>query len=86
MKQRKPTKNTWKLPLIEFFKSNFDGALFENDGAAGIGVVIWNSHGAILASLAENFPMSSSVSVLEMLAGRRAGLFAKEIRINYSIF
>ena len=76
----------WKPPTAETFKTYFDGAISENEGEAGIGVVFWNSHGEVMVSLSEKIPILFSVTVQEMLAARRAVLFAKEIGINHSIF
>ena len=76
----------WKPPTAETFKTYFEGAISENEGESGIGVVIRNSHGEVMASLSEKILILSSVTVWEMLAARRAVLFAKEIGINHSIF
>ena len=84
--QLRPAIPVWKPPVAETFKTNFDGAIFENEGEAGIAVVIQNSYGEVMAFLSERIPMPSSVTVLEMLAARRAVLFAKEIGITHSIF
>ena len=51
----------WKHPTVETFKTYFDGAIFENEGEAGIGVVIRNSHGKVMASLSVKIPILSSV-------------------------
>jgi len=55
----------WKPPTAETFKTYFDGAISENEEEASIGVVIWNSHGEVMASLSEKIPILSSV-----IAGR----------------
>lgn len=49
-------------------KTNFDGAMFEDLNAASIGVVVCDSHGEVLAALAEIIPLHSSIRVLETLA------------------
>ena len=85
VKQLRPAIPVWKPPTAETSKTNVDGAIFENEGEAGIAVVIQNSYGEVMASLSERIPIPSSVTVLEMLAARRAVLFAKEIGINHSI-
>lgn len=53
-------------------KTNFDGAIFEDLDAAGIGVVVRNSRGEIMGFLSDIIPMPSSIVVLESLATRRA--------------
>ena len=85
VKQLRPAIPVWKPPTAETSKTNFDGAIFENE-VVGIAVVIQNSYGEVMASLSERIPLPFSVTVLEMLAARRAVLFAKEIGINHSIF
>ena len=86
VKQLRPAIPVWKPSTAETSKTNFDGAIFENEGEAGIAVVIQNSYGEVMASLSERIPLPFSVTVLEMLAARRAVLFAKEIGINHSNF
>ena len=49
-------------------KTNFDGAVFEDLNAAGIGVVVRDSHGEVLAAVAEIIPLPSSIHVFETLA------------------
>ncbi len=33
----------WKVPPTEFYKINFDGAMFKGEDRAGIGVIIRDS-------------------------------------------
>ena len=49
-------------------KINFDGAVFKNEDRAGIGVVVRDSQGMVMASLSENIPLPHSVVNLENLA------------------
>ena len=55
------------------------GATFAEDGTAGIGVVIRNETGLIMASLSQRIPMSTSVTEVEALAARRAMELALEL-------
>ena len=41
----------WQALVQHAYKINFDGALFAEDRLAGLGVVIRNCHGLIMASL-----------------------------------
>ncbi|XP_030923094.1 uncharacterized protein LOC115949977 [Quercus lobata] len=77
---RKHTR--WKPPDVGSFKVNYDGAFFEDQGRAGIGVVIRNSEGVVLASLSQQIPLPNTVAQVEALAARRAAEFALEIGIN----
>ena len=86
MKSLRPARKPWKPPPDKIFKTNFDGALFESEGSAGVGVIIRDSRGEVLASTSEKIALPSSMTALEMLVARRAVLFAKEIGIHNSIF
>ena len=55
-------------------------------GEAGIGDVIRNSWGNVLASLSKRIPDSFSVATLEQLAPKRAAMFVQEVGIGNSIF
>ena len=66
----------WQPPPVDKVKANFDGAVFEVDQEGGIGVVLRNSAGRVLAALSERVMILVSVEILEMLATRRAALFA----------
>ena len=48
-----------------------DGALFATDNIVGLGVVIRNEHGQVMASLFERIPLPSTVLEVEVLAARR---------------
>ena len=76
----------WKPPTAETFKTYFDGAISENEGEAGIGVVIQNSHGEVMASLFEKIPILSSVTVQEMLSARRAVYLPKKLGLITRLF
>ena len=45
---------SWQPPGPFQFKVNVDGALFEADNTEGLGVVIRNEHGQVMASLSEH--------------------------------
>ena len=60
-------------------KANFEGAIFEGLKAAGIGVVVLNEHGEVVAALAEQIPIPDSVFTLKTLATRRAVHFVWEL-------
>ena len=56
-------------------KVNFDGAVFGDSHEAGVGVVIRNEQGEVMASFSEKIATPSSVEVLKMLAAKRATIF-----------
>ena len=52
----------------------------------GIGVVIWDEHGEVIAALAEKISIPKSVLTLETLEARRAVQFVQELGLRNSIF
>nr|POF04686.1 hypothetical protein CFP56_38526 [Quercus suber] len=69
----------WTAPEANGLKINFDGAIFVDKDCAGIGVVIRNDAGLIMASLTQQIPLPTSVIEVEALAARRALEFALEL-------
>lgn len=63
-----PKKNIWKPLDLGIVKTNFDGAVFEDLGAAGIGVVVRNSSSTVMAALSKIIPSPSSILALETIA------------------
>lgn len=57
--------------------------MLEETGEAGIGVVIRNSAGEVMASLSEKIPLQ--VEAVEALAAYRAARFVQEVGITESI-
>ncbi|XP_050260115.1 uncharacterized protein LOC126705266 [Quercus robur] len=76
----------WKPPTTGELKANFDGAVFVNTGEAGIGVVIRNEFGEVMAALSEKIAFPSSVETLELLAARRAAVFVVELGLQQISF
>lgn len=68
--QRTPT--SWTTPETHRYKINFDGASFAEDATVGIGVVIRNEAGLIMASLTQRIPLPTSVIEVEALTAQRA--------------
>jgi len=50
------------------FKTNYNGALFGDLNEAGLGVVIRNDKGEVMAALAEKIPLPFSEVLQEALA------------------
>ncbi len=71
---------------MNWFKVNFDGALFKETNEGGIGVVICDNAGQVIATLSQRIQTPQSMEMIEALASRRAILFAKEIGINIAEF
>ena len=68
------------------YRTNFDGVVFEESGEVGIGVIIRNSRGEVMASLAKKFLKSSSVETVELLATKQAIILVQELGFENSIF
>ena len=55
----------WSPPPHLKVKVNFDGAVFNESNSAGIGVVIWDDLGQVMASMSESVHLPSSVDEIE---------------------
>ena len=80
LQHRKHTR--WKPPDREFYKVNYDGAVFEQQGRAGQSVIIRNSDGEVMASMSQQVQLPTTVSQVEALVARKATEFALEIGFN----
>ena len=68
----------WKPPDGRLVKINFDGAIFKTENRSGIGVVIRDHTGVILASLAQSFSPALTPMEIEAVAAARALEFGLE--------
>ena len=71
----------WKLPGAVLFKISFNGAVFEDMGLAGMGIIIRDESRMIIAAFSQKIPLLSSMDMVEALVARRALIFAQEISI-----
>ena len=69
----------WQPPPETNIKANFDGTVFRENNRAGLGVVIWNHQGQVLASLSENISLQPSTDDVEAFAAVRAISFPVEL-------
>jgi ribonuclease HI len=72
----------WKLPVTNYYKINFDGAIFKESKSRGIGVVIQDNTGMVIATLNQKVHGTHMVEMIKALAARRAIIFAKEVGID----
>ena len=64
-----PKENAkWQPPVEGLYKTNYDGAVFTESGEAGIGIIVRDARGEVIAALAEKILYPGSVDVLEALA------------------
>ena len=71
--------NRWRAPQAGFVKVNFDGAVFGELNMSGVGVVIRDNNGAVLASCSEKMFQAYKAEETEALAARKALMFAHEL-------
>lgn len=72
----------WKRPPPFFFKINYDGALCSSSNCSGIGIVIRDYEGLVIASLAQNLNQSYKLVEIEAMVAARAIEFAIEIGVD----
>ncbi|KAK9988416.1 hypothetical protein SO802_028655 [Lithocarpus litseifolius] len=81
-KAARPKENLKWVPRVPppqgWFKINVDGAIFKETNEAGIGVVVRDSQGWVLAALSEKVKGVQDAGVIKALAIRRAIRFAIE--------
>ena len=78
--QRQPPK--WEPPPSPLLKINFDGTVFKDKGEAGLGVVVRDLHGMVIASLAKNIQLASSSDEAKALAAVRAVTLALDLNLS----
>nr|POE81223.1 putative ribonuclease h protein [Quercus suber] len=76
----------WCPPPNSWCKVNFDGAIFQELGDAGIGVVIRDHVGKVIGAMSERIALPPSLEHVEALACRRATLFAKDFNLQAVTF
>ena len=69
----------WKPPPSNWVKINFDGAVFKEQAEAGLGSIIRNSHSLVMAATTQVIPLPTSMEMVEVIAARRALIFANEL-------
>ena len=84
--RRATTVVCWGPPSENLVKINFDGALFGESNSVGIGVVIRNPNGGVMAALSKKIVKPQAAELVEILATRRAVLFSREMSFYNSVF
>lgn len=56
--------------------------MFEENDNAGIGIIVWNSYGEVMAALSQKIPKPPSVEILEIFDAMRAVKFVQEIGLQ----
>ena len=76
----------WLPPSLHQYKANCDGAVFRDINSIGLGVVIRDTAGLVIAALSERICLPSTVDEMEALAYRRANAFALDIGLHEVAF
>ena len=69
----------WKPLPSNWVKINFDEAVFKEQAEAGLGSIIRNNCSLVMAASTQVIPLPTSVEMVEVLAARRALIFANEL-------
>lgn len=70
---------TWQPPSGTMYKLNFDTAVFANRAASGVGVVIRNDQGEVMAALSVKGAAMDDSEEATVLACQKALEFAEDI-------
>lgn len=80
---RRPQQRTkWASPPTDVYKNNYDGLVFFEANKSGIGVVIPNSSGQVIAALVQQLNQAYQAAEVEAMAACRALEFGIEIVID----
>ena len=71
--------NRWRAPQAGFVKVNFDGALFGDSNKSGVGAVIKDNNGDVLASFSEKIFQAYKAEEIEALVALKALTFTHEL-------
>ena len=72
-------QHTGWTPLVNhMFKVNFDRAIFRKEQKAGVGVIIRDEHGSVIASMEDGISLPFSVDAVKAFAAKEALKFTQE--------
>ena len=74
-----------KLNLYKYIYIYICGAIFQGNAEAGLGAIIRKDYGLVMAALTQVIPLPISVEIVEVLAARRALIFALELGFDQVI-
>ena len=81
-----PHPTHWMPPPPSFYKVNYDGATFQDSVSAGLGVVVRDFNGGVIAALLERITLPPTVEDLEALACRKAVSFTSDLDLQDVVF
>lgn len=69
----------WRPPIAGTFKVNFDGAFSNSFSLAGVGIIVRNEEGSVMAALSYRDQCVTEPIHIEALAALRAVIFATDM-------
>ena len=83
---REPVEAAWQLPNPPWYKVNIDRVVFEQQKEAGVGIVIRDLHGVVMAALSKKLKAPLGALEVEAKAMVKAVTFAWDLGIRDCIF
>lgn len=78
-----PSPSIWRPPPVGVLKINFDAATFDALEAIGVGVIVREAHGKVLAAMSERLPHWVDADCAEALAAASAVAFGVELGLQH---
>ena len=78
-------RTRWSPPQVGFVKINFDGAVFDSSHSSGVGAVIRNHNGAVMAFCAEKLNRVYRVEEIEAVVALKALQLASNLGFQKAI-
>ena len=76
----------WFPPTFPWYKINVDAAVFSHLGMTGVGVIIWDHFGSVIAALSKRLPLPLAPLEAEAKALDEVTVFAWDIGVRDVIF
>nr|XP_023914280.1 uncharacterized protein LOC112025826 [Quercus suber] len=77
-----PQTVKWRPPPSSFLKVNFDGAVFQDEVVAGVGVIIQDEKGQVIGFTARKIPLTLSIAAIEAFAAITTLKFAHDFGLS----
>lgn len=85
-KFKEATDNRWIPPAFPWYKINMDAAVFPQLGMIGVGVIIRDHEGSLVAAMSKRIPLPLGPLEAEAKAMDEATLFARGVGVGDVIF
>ncbi|XP_042939391.1 uncharacterized protein LOC122274416 [Carya illinoinensis] len=77
--------SAWSAPPPAFFKANWDGAIDKDNSKVGIGVIVRDSEGLVMASLCSSITLNFDPSLGEAVAALKATILCAELGLTHIV-